>query len=88
MEDVFRSIYQITKTDACMRAYHEPRYDSISEVMTEEIHEVSYNKGKNICMTNLTIILILGSNIVAAHTTGYKHLTLLLDSNQDEVLLL
>ena len=46
MEDVYRSINRITKTDAHTKAYHEARYDSISEVTTEGINEVSYNKGK------------------------------------------
>ena len=36
----------MTKTDAHTKAYHEPRYDTISEVATEEVNEVSYNKGK------------------------------------------
>ena len=27
-------------------AYHEPRYGLVSDVSTEEIHKVSYNKGK------------------------------------------
>ena len=40
------SINRITKTDACSKAYHEPRYNSISEVTTEGMNEVSYNKGK------------------------------------------
>ena len=46
MEDVYKSINRITKTDAQTKAYHEPRYDSISEVTTEEVNEVSYNRGK------------------------------------------
>ena len=47
MEDVYKSINRITKTDACTKAYHEPRYDSISELTTEEVNEVSYNTGKS-----------------------------------------
>ena len=71
MGAVFKSINQITKTDACMGTYHEPRYDSISQVLTDEIHEVSYNKVRgSIHMTNCTIVLILGRNIAAAHTIG------------------
>ena len=63
MEDFCRSINRITKTDACTKAYQEPRYDSISEVTTEGINEVSYNKGKkkysnNIHMTSPIIALI------------------------------
>ena len=46
MEDVFKSINQITKTNAHTQAYHESMYDAISEVSTEEIHKVSYKKGK------------------------------------------
>ena len=46
IEDIYRSISRITKTDAHMKTLHEPRYNSISEVMTEGINEVSYNKGK------------------------------------------
>ena len=39
MEDVYR----ITRADACNKTYHEPRYDMISEVMSEEIHKESKN---------------------------------------------
>ena len=46
MEDIFKSINRITRTDMHAKAYLEPRYNSISEVMTEEIQEVSYSKGK------------------------------------------
>ena len=46
MEDIYRSINRITKTDAHTKAYHEPRYDSVSEVTTEGINEVSYNRAK------------------------------------------
>ena len=46
LENVYKNINKITKSDACTKAYHEPRYDTISEVATEEVNEVSYNKGK------------------------------------------
>ena len=46
MEDIDRSINRITKIDVHIKAYHELRYNLISEVMTEGINEVSYNKGK------------------------------------------
>ena len=46
MEDIYKSINRITKTDAHMKAYLEPRYAFISEVMTGEINEVSYKKAK------------------------------------------
>ena len=49
MGDIYRSINRITKTDVHMKAYHESRYDLISEVMAEGINEVSYNKGKRQC---------------------------------------
>ena len=45
IEDM-RGINRITKTDACTKIYHEPRYDSISKVATEDVNEVSYNRGK------------------------------------------
>ena len=38
MEDVYKSISMIIKTDACTKAYNEPRYDTISEVATEEVN--------------------------------------------------
>ena len=38
MEDVYTCINRITKTDACTKAYDEPRYNSISEVITEDVH--------------------------------------------------
>ena len=46
MEDVYKSINRITRNEARTKAYQELSYDSISEVLTEGIHEVSYNKGK------------------------------------------
>ena len=47
MEDIYRSINRIAKNEVRTKAYQEPRYDSmISEVLTEGIYEVSYNKGK------------------------------------------
>ena len=46
MEDLYRNINRITKINTCTKAYHESRYNSISEVMTEGINKVSYNKGK------------------------------------------
>ena len=45
-EDVYRCINGITKTEVWIKAYHEPRYDLISKVLTEGIHKVSYKKGK------------------------------------------
>ena len=46
MEDVYRSIKQITKNEARTRAYQETWYESISEVLSECIHDISYNRGK------------------------------------------
>ena len=46
MEDIYRTINRITNTDACTKAYHGPRYNSISDMTTEGINEVSYNRGK------------------------------------------
>ena len=43
-EDVFKSINRITRTEEQMKAYHELKYDSISQVSTEKIHEVSNAK--------------------------------------------
>ena len=40
MEDVYKSINKITKPDAYTKAYHEPRYDTISEVVTEGVNEM------------------------------------------------
>ena len=44
MEDVFKSINKITRIEEQTKAYHEPKYDAISQVSTERIHEVSYGK--------------------------------------------
>ena len=46
MEDIYRNINRIIKNEVETKAYQEPRYDSISDVLPEGIHEVSYNKGK------------------------------------------
>ena len=73
MKDVYRSINKITKTDAHTKAYHEPRYNSFSEVIAEEVNEVSYNRGKkNIHMTILIIALISGNNIMTFHIIDIK----------------
>ena len=48
MEDINRCINKITKTNACTKAYHEPRYDMNSEVTTEDVNEVRYKKGKSL----------------------------------------
>ena len=39
IQDIFESIKWITKTDECVWAYHEPMYNSVSKVSTEEIHK-------------------------------------------------
>ena len=44
MGDVFKSINRSTRTEEWIQAYHEPKYDSISQLSTEKIHEVSYGK--------------------------------------------
>ena len=44
MEDVFKSINMITRTEEQKKAYHELKYYAISQVSTEKIHEVSYGK--------------------------------------------
>ena len=74
MENIYRSINRIAKTDAHTKAYHEPKYDSISEVPTEGINKVSYNKGKRQYLYDKLhpIVLILGNNITAAHTIGNR----------------
>ena len=38
MEDVFKSITRITKTEEWMKAYHKLEYTSVSQVTTEKIH--------------------------------------------------
>ena len=43
-EDVFKSINKITRTEEHTKANHEPKYDAISQVTIEKIHEVSYGK--------------------------------------------
>ena len=45
MGDIYNSINRITRNEVRTKAYQEPRYDSIPEVLTKGIHEVSYNKG-------------------------------------------
>ena len=58
-------------TDVHCKAYHEPRYNLISEVMTEGINEVSYKKVRGkFHMTSHVIVLISGNNITVAHTIG------------------
>ena len=44
MDDVFKSINKVTRTEQQMKAYNEAMYDSVSHVATENINEVS--KGK------------------------------------------
>ena len=46
MEDVFKSINRITRTEEWMRAYHELKYNSISQVSTEKNHKVSHRNYK------------------------------------------
>ena len=46
MEDVCKSINKITKTNAHTKAYHEARYDTISEMAAEGVNEVNYNRVK------------------------------------------
>ena len=67
MKDVYKSIDKITKTDACTKAYHEPRYSSIYEETTERI-----KVRDNIHVTSPVIALISGNNIAAVHTIGTK----------------
>ena len=44
MEDVFKSINSITRTEEQMKAYNESMYDFTSHVATERINEVSHGK--------------------------------------------
>ena len=44
MEDVFKSINKLTRTEEQMKAYNEPMYDSVSHVATERINEVSQGR--------------------------------------------
>ena len=44
MEDVFKSINMVTRTEGQMKAYDEPMYDSVSHEATERINEVSHSK--------------------------------------------
>ena len=44
MEDIFKSINRITRTKEWTESYNEPIYDSISQVATERINEVSHGK--------------------------------------------
>ena len=49
MNDVFKCINKITRTEEQMKAYNEPMYDSVSHMATERINEVSqgeYSKPK------------------------------------------
>ena len=41
MEDVFKRINKVTRTEEWMSVYNEPMYHSISYVATERINEVS-----------------------------------------------
>ena len=72
MEDVYKSINKITKTDACTKAYHEPRYDTISDVATEKVNEVNSNRDTKIHMTNTITALISETNTTAANTIEIK----------------
>ena len=44
MEEFFKSINKITRTEEQTKASHDPKYDAISQVSTEKIQEVSYGK--------------------------------------------
>ena len=44
MEDLFKSINNITTTKEQTKAYNEPMYISISQVAIERINEGSYGK--------------------------------------------
>ena len=46
----------------------EPWFNSISEVSSEHIHEVSYNRVKSFHMISLAIALFIGNSIKIAHT--------------------
>ena len=73
MEDIYKSINRITKTDACTKAYPEPRYNSISDVTIEGINEVSYNRGKKQYSYDKSHNSSnFRNNIMAAHTIGTK----------------
>ena len=41
IEDVFRSINYITKMEERAKAYHKPKYDSMSQVSIKRVHDVS-----------------------------------------------
>ena len=73
MEDVYRSINRITKTDACTKAYHEPTYDTISEVATEEVMRYPTREVRNkIHMTNPITALISENNTMVVNTIEIK----------------
>ena len=44
MDDVFKSINKVTRTEEVMKAYNEPMCDSVSHVATERANEVSQGK--------------------------------------------
>ena len=44
LEDVFKSINKVTRSEEQMKAYNEPIYDSVSHVATERTNEVSHGK--------------------------------------------
>ena len=72
MQDVYNRINKITKTEAHTKAYHEPRYDTISEVATEEVNKVNSNIDKKIHITNPITALISEPNTTAVNTIETK----------------
>ena len=84
MEDVYKSINRITKTDAYTKAYHEPRYGTISEVANEEVNKIYSSRDENkICMSNPMTALVSKTNKTAGNTIEIKgtHVPTELQSN-------
>ena len=57
MEDVLKSINHVTMMEERSKAYHQPEYESVSQVSIERVHEVSmpnrYVKPRS-CLSNKT----------------------------------
>ena len=72
MEDVFKSINKITRTKEHTKAYIQPIFNSVSQVATESINEVSHGKySSQGLLVKCIIVLILAPVIIlilASHT--------------------
>ena len=69
MEDNFKSINKVTRTEEQAKAYNEPMYDSVSHVATKKINEVSQGKySQTRTLVKCIMVLILDLTIIITLT--------------------